>query len=251
MAGHNYVRYSITPHRTSFSGDAVNSAKRWCLRKWNKDLFAESLQYSMWQSQPHTQNDTYDFDTACSEVKRIVNKVTEACDASMPRLSTKRYSSAYWWNDEISTLCKASIKARRKMTRLKRTANNAELREQYVVEYRDARKLLCNAIRKSQRTAWQELLDGIDSDPWGRPYKLVMKKIGGPMSQSPLQLLPEDQLVRIILTLFPAGDRENQEDLPVIRDVIEGYTAIQMNELNHAVKRMLRKSAAPRPGMEY
>jgi len=39
----------------------------------------------------------------------------------------------------------------------------------------------CHALRRkiaiSKARAWQELLDSVNDDPWGRPYKMVMHKI--------------------------------------------------------------------------
>jgi len=43
--------------------------------------------------------------------------------------------------------------------------------------YRATRYALRGAISQAKARAWDELLEKLDRDSWGRPYKLVTKKL--------------------------------------------------------------------------
>jgi hypothetical protein len=42
--------------------------------------------------------------------------------------------------------------------------------------YRKVRRPLLRAIKEAKKRAWDELLATLDSDHWGRPYRLVLNK---------------------------------------------------------------------------
>lgn len=44
----------------------------------------------------------------------------------------------------------------------------------------EARKALRSAIRKAHSESWNQLCQLVDEDPWGLPYKVVMRKVAGP-----------------------------------------------------------------------
>lgn len=45
-----------------------------------------------------------------------------------------------------------------------------------------ARRTLCRAIGRIKSEAWKELLRILDEDPWGRPYRLILRCIRRPSS---------------------------------------------------------------------
>ncbi len=45
-------------------------------------------------------------------------------------------------------------------------------------EYQQARRKLKAAIRESKRRRKMELCSQVEEEPYGRPYKIVMKKVG-------------------------------------------------------------------------
>ena len=59
------------------------------------------------------------------------------------------------------------------------------------------------AIRKYKTESWENLIGTINSDPWGLPYKIVMKKRKDQGSS-----VPEDEkgLRKIVEVLFPTGE---------------------------------------------
>jgi len=46
--------------------------------------------------------------------------------------------------------------------------------------YREARKELKHRIREAKARCWAELVKTVDDDPWGKHYKVVLKKLRGP-----------------------------------------------------------------------
>lgn len=47
-----------------------------------------------------------------------------------------------------------------------------------MVAYRVAKQSLHLEIRSSQEKAWKKLCGAVKENPWGLPYKIVMRKIG-------------------------------------------------------------------------
>ncbi|XP_046624766.1 uncharacterized protein LOC124307289 [Neodiprion virginianus] len=135
--------------------------------------------------------------SAEEKAKELMKRVTQACDACMPRTRGMNHrSSVHWWNDNISTLRKECFKRKRISQRGYRRPNSAEL----VAEYKKARRELNRAIKDSKRRCWKELIEEVEKDLWGRPYKVVMTHLKCQPMPSPTcpQLLE-----KIVCTLFP------------------------------------------------
>lgn len=67
--------------------------------------------------------------------------------------------------------------------------------------YRRARRELSKAILIAKRAAWTELLTTIEEDPWGLPYKIVVKKLA---RDSNLTCTLEESVLNDLLgSLFP------------------------------------------------
>ncbi|XP_046411931.1 uncharacterized protein LOC124175577 [Neodiprion fabricii] len=99
--------------------------------------------------------------TAEEKAKELMKRVTQACDACMPRKRGMNHRSpAHWWNNNISTLRKECFKRRRISQRGYRRPNSAEL----VAEYKKARRELNRAIKDSKRRCWKELVEEVEKD---------------------------------------------------------------------------------------
>ncbi|XP_015119319.1 uncharacterized protein LOC107042686 [Diachasma alloeum] len=133
---------------------------------------------------------------AMEKVSEIMRRVTDACDASLPRKRTQsRLPPVHWWNDRIPTLRKECLSARRLSQRSRKRPNSEELEAQY----KSARRELNKTIKCRKRQAWKELVDGVEDDTWGRPYKVVMSRL---RSQMPSSTCPQ-LLEKIVSVLFP------------------------------------------------
>lgn len=105
--------------------------------------------------------------------------LTEACDASMPRRKRGPVGKrpVYWWSTEISDLRKNILSSRRSYQRSLRRLG-LQSSEAARIQFLAARKILRVAIRKAKDGCWRELYESVEADPWGMPYRIVMKKLG-------------------------------------------------------------------------
>ncbi|KAL4090895.1 hypothetical protein QTP88_025653 [Uroleucon formosanum] len=116
----------------------------------------------------------------------------------MPRGAVLRGRKAvHWWSDELAALRRSSCMARRRYQRAGRR-DDAEGRAREREAYSAARKELRRAIRLAQIESWKKLCLLVDEDPWGLPYRVVMKKLGAKTR------LPEGQELDIANALFPS-----------------------------------------------
>lgn len=77
---------------------------------------------------------------------------------------------------EIAQLRKVAISANRTFSRARRSGNATRIDAAWE-NRKVARKELASAIRTAKTEAWEEAIKELDNDPWGRPYKTVMKKL--------------------------------------------------------------------------
>lgn len=201
--------------------------KRVNFRGWNANKFDAELFQVAFNSERITTN------SAQEEAEEVMRRVALACDATMMRKRRNNdHPPTYWWNDDTAKCRQESIKARRKATRARKKPNYRDLKESYNV----ARLNLNKAIKNSKTQCWQELREEVECDPWGRPYKVVMKKVKPqPLSQPTCPVLLE----KIVTNLFPQqpelqiGDLESSEPIP----------PITLEELNAASARLGNKKA--------
>jgi len=102
--------------------------------------------------------------------------VIAPCHGLSPARAGRRTGGA-----KTAWLRQAANAARRRLKRIRRglrsgLASRAE-EEAAASVLKDATHALRKEIRVSKARAWQELLDSVDEDPWGRSYKMVMHKI--------------------------------------------------------------------------
>lgn len=153
--------------------------------------------------------------------------ITAACDFSMSKRRTPRAGKppVHYWNNEISKLRQECVRAQRWKTRM--AAHIHRLRQQAIDsgvdfdharaeaelemsngEHQDAKRELKIAILQSKKKCWTELIESVERDPFGKPYKMVMRKLGG---GPPVTVTMESQCERTIIdTLFPNHDVTNE-----------------------------------------
>lgn len=67
------------------------------------------------------------------------------------------------------------------------------------------RERVREAIAASKERPWAELLESVESDPWGRPYRLVINRLW--YSSKPVaQELEPEFLMRVLNHLSPSAD---------------------------------------------
>ncbi|KAL0871552.1 hypothetical protein ABMA27_004087 [Loxostege sticticalis] len=131
--------------------------------------------------------------------------LTHVCDAAMLRagpLPPKR--AVYWWSDEIAQLRPACIAARRESSRhRRRRKRDPNLDTPLYEAYNVGKKALQTAIAKAKTKARQELLETLNRDPWGRPYRAARGKLR-PWAPPVMDSLEPSLLTGIVSALFPS-----------------------------------------------
>jgi len=61
----------------------------------------------------------------------------------------------------------------------KRKKHNEQGCAEETREYKESRKALVLEIKSVKDRCWQELCREVERDPWGCPYRIVVKKLGG------------------------------------------------------------------------
>ena len=145
--------------------------RRWAAKKLNADYLKTSYLALTWDKEASIENES-----AAASVDIFINDVTAACDSAMRSSKTPRKCRpVYWWTDEIAQLRKESSFQRRKYQRCQSRKEAHMVAEQY----QQARKRLKAAIKASKKAAWADLKNLADDDLFGKPYKVIMKKLGG------------------------------------------------------------------------
>jgi hypothetical protein len=242
---------------------------RWSLKGLDKDMLeatAAGLAWS-WDARDATAQKTVD-----EEAEELDRDMRSVCDAAMPRVSKKNGEKrpVYWWNPDIAEARETCCRARREYARAqrrRRTRNEEEIFRLYS-QYNHLKKELKKKIKSSKEQSWKELVQSVDSDPWGRPYKIVMGKMRAsalPLTES----MDPELLDEVIDNLFPKQEAgtETEESFPSLsfpgeeeripsslspssdgsewEPETEGE--ITEEELREAVKKMASRNVAPGP----
>ena len=100
-------------------------------------------------------------------------------------------------------------------------------------------------IGEANSRGWNELIEAIDHDPWGRPYRLVLGKLrprAPPLTESLVPMMLE----RVLSTLFPQDSSELLEAEHRLVDYDPPAPATR-TELQAAVRKMTARNTAPGP----
>uniref|UniRef100_A0ABD2WQL7 Reverse transcriptase domain-containing protein n=2 Tax=Trichogramma kaykai TaxID=54128 RepID=A0ABD2WQL7_9HYME len=173
--------------------------------------------------------------TAEDMASSLMDVITSACDASMSgAVPRRRREPVYWWTAEIAELRRSCIRARR----LSQRSRGRQDEEAHSANYASARRLLRVAIKSSKRRCWSQLCDEVDSDVWGRPYRIAMSRLRCPQTRQPSSPL----LVRgAVAALFPRVLGGPALQLP--RQTGEPIPAVTLDELRGAQTRIKERSA--------
>ena len=96
------------------------------------------------------------------------------------------------------------------------------------------------------------MIESVDSDPWGRPYRIVTKKLR-PSAPPLTENMDPELLDNVIGTLFPR--RDNNETSAPAPTIIDGTAPTDWNEelrvtaeeLLEAAKKVASRDVAPGP----
>lgn len=196
LSDHHYIAMELTRCQPG-SGGANGIGRAWSLKKLNPDMFRAALMAATWGRNTGIEN-------LVDKVEGIIRCMEMACDCAMPRVGMGKAGlrKVYWWSPELDRLRRSAIKARRKVAKHKKRNICGERRARVMAVYKEAKEEFRKAIRKAKSLAWDEFIQELDENPWGRPYKAVMKKLGSGRSRASDALSPEE-LNRVVDALFP------------------------------------------------
>lgn len=200
LSDHRYIEFEVHPRTGGQPPHPPKAFKlpRWAMQKFSNDRFLGAISAACW-NEPETM--ALSLEDAVLEVGRIV---TDACDFAAPRVRYDPKRSTFWWNAEIAELRRLCNKCRRGSARTNKRGTERDKLEA-TSRYKEARKNLRKAIWNSKKSAWKTLIEDLDRDPWGRPYRMVVKKLST-TAISATELLAPKELETPLTDLFPPGD---------------------------------------------
>jgi len=85
----------------------------------------------------------------------------------------------------------------------------------FLATFRSERKLFVTMIRAAKEENWRQMCELVDNDPWGLPYRIVMRKLNRRRTIPGIDLPGRlDSIVRTLFQTKPLCAREvSPEDL--------------------------------------
>lgn len=183
-----------------------NNLRSWNFKKLDQEMLVETLE---WKCATTPFEDLAEYN-AQDWVKWLDATMAEACDLAAPRSKARgKRRTAYWWSESLADARRRCTIKQRAWTKSKRRGDpgiTEALRKEYRAEMKGFRK----EISKAKHEAWMELLASIEEDPWGLPYKVVLRKLRNP-ALGLSETLDKDSLDRLITSLFPEGDTQRNK----------------------------------------
>ncbi|KAE9534048.1 hypothetical protein AGLY_008784 [Aphis glycines] len=238
---HNYIRFDLDSGTGIRRQNLCSSARGWDVTKGiDPELLEVGLLIAEWLSPVEDLNRR----DAAHIADFFDCHVKTACDIVLRRKSAPNMARkpVHWWNPELSVLRSNCVSARRCKTRLaarhKRLQQRLGVTNPTVVQavldvdaadaqLRMCKKALKTAVARSKKACWDELVQSVESDPFGKPYKLVMRKLSGPPATDRMEL---DTLRSTIETLFPAG-HPNIHGAVLPLEPFEAFTAEEVADV--------------------
>lgn len=243
LSDHRHIVINVSIRRPGRPQGEDGPQRRWSVKRLDVDLLEAAANIAAWPVPE--EGASYNPEVEASWFRRAM---TSICDASMPRARASRRNMVYWWSEECAELRVACLRARRRYqrTRRRRRATPVEIDVAYL-EYRTATKAFQSAVEDAKTRAWNELLDDLNRDPWGRPYQIVLGKLR-PWVPPITETLDPVLLETVITTLFPrAQDGHNASSTMLASPSWSTEFEVAKEELDRAVRRLRAKNTAPGP----
>lgn len=233
LSDHRYICIGIQDRNNNRGkGNKKKGFIKWNIKSINKDMFEASIIAGGMMG-------IREEGTVESEERRINRIMIDACNNSMRRagrITNRR--AVYWWNEEIAEIRGRCDAWRRRLLRAKKR-NDVEQITDIVYRLKVTRKEQRVAIGKAKRDAWDELLNSLEKDPWGRPYKMVLNKIKQE-SIGICEKMEVNDIDRILEELFPKTST-NSADMEGTLRVGRMVTEITVEEIDSISKRVIKK----------
>lgn len=212
---------------------------RWNYKKLNTDMMNAAAIFGSWAMEARGECD------ANERADRLDRTLKDISDISMPRSKGFRRVSAYWWSEELASTRAVVVKERRAWTRAKKRGDQVVVAGRYAT-YRLALGKYRLDIKRSKNKAWKELLNNIDDDPWGVPYKLVLNKLR-PVTHPVSETLPCELVKHMVNILFPVNKEEENSRGELNPFVWQEEYSVSRAEVRSAMSKFRKDKKAPGP----
>jgi len=208
------------------------------LRKLDVGMLRDSIE---WSCAVAPENVSDDLDPGLW-IDRVLR---EACDASAPRIFARGpRKHVYWWCDAVENQRRLTISARRKYDRA-RARGIADVTDSAYQVYKSNKATLKKEIAKAKEKSWNDLLALIDEDPWGTPYRTIVKRLTSGFNLT--ETLERDALDCLLDSLFPDGER-----VPALDWEARGFRwsdewVVTPEEVGMALREKRKVNTAPGP----
>lgn len=217
LSDHKYLAFNI---ETAIA--APRSATGW-LKSIRKAKFTKAIE--TWE--------LTETESAEESARDLVEMLIHAMDSSAPRKpqTVSRRKSVYWWSPGIAALRKQSNHLRRAYQRKVRRQGPLVCSAEQAAA-KAAKLALVGAIRRAKQAAWAELCALVDEDPWGKPYRLVMARLG---ARRPIPgLNTAGRMDDIVDALFPNHPHRPRIEWPVDEPIVP-ITGVEVKKLASAI----------------
>nr|XP_034838764.1 uncharacterized protein LOC117994898 [Maniola hyperantus] len=242
LSDHRHIVFVVsTGTSDNIARQNSSQSQRWSLKKLNRDLLVAAACVAAWPER--SQEVLPDPE---GEAVWFRETMTGICNTSMPKCRQTKNQAVYWWSEDIAQLRRICLRSRRQYTRARRRRRStAEATAVAYSAYREATKTLQVAIANAKARSWRELLEGLDRDPWGRPYKIVLGKLR-PWVPPLTETLDPDCVERIVDVLFPRAQNSSSTTMELL-EVWSEELNVSKEELKRVIRRLAAGNTAPGP----
>lgn len=187
---HKYISFDL---ESGIQNSQTPQNHGWATKKIDKHLLSVALAARPYVPTPRS--------TIDEEADQLVGWITLAADGCEPKrqLPTSR-RPVHWWNSDIGELRKKCLCTRRIFQRKRKRYGDADS-QVHEARWNELRKSLSTAIKIAKEKAWSDLIEMVDKDPWGKPYKVVVKRLRSARPIPGIDL--PGRLESIVNQLFP------------------------------------------------
>lgn len=142
-----------------------------------------------------------------------------------------------------------SAVARRQYTKYRRRrVRDAPIKARLQEAYRSAKRTLQSSIKETKRKCWEELLEILNEEPWGRSYLIVRNKLHT-AAPPVMQDLHPRVLEGVVSALFPEAEDDGPfpDDHPPFGEEISGFPEVTGEEFSAVLNRLRAHKKAPGP----
>lgn len=210
LSDHELIQFEVGRGIKTKNQEGRGRGNRWAVKKLNKEELLEIVAGNTWITKGENgEKDKRENTDTDKEAERLREILIKACDAAMPRVRNNRRRGVAWWSERLNELRKRVndqrrwIKRNNRKRKEDRTRREVGERETKILSYKLTKELYAREIGRAKVRGWKELIETLNQDPWGRPYRIVRQKMKsngeGPITES----ADPEMINEIVDNLFP------------------------------------------------